>query len=274
MLTIALGLYYKLHGVHRPVAMKKHEIKRRKRVVPALPDQTHLFHTAHQQQQSPMFDSSVSPDPDRSPYPASTEQYRSHQVSDSMVDPSLQSLRTNPSIHEPNGQHNQQEGQPEKPRISYAPPPADFTNYFANTNSAPNPYPPSPGDGTARKRSISTVEVEGPGTYVHDQQSRDINRASSITSILNPAAQQEQTQTQIDSAIDPTLASISVTNRAGVAPVANMTALSSDSGQSGPAAAAAPEDKVERKKRLKEEAERMREMLSRMENELAQLDDD
>ncbi|KAF2834430.1 iron transporter biosynthesis regulating transcription factor, partial [Patellaria atrata CBS 101060] len=28
----ACGLYYKLHGVHRPVAMKKQEIKRRKRV--------------------------------------------------------------------------------------------------------------------------------------------------------------------------------------------------------------------------------------------------
>jgi GATA-binding protein len=30
-----IGLYYKLHGVHRPVAMKKSVIKRRKRVVPA-----------------------------------------------------------------------------------------------------------------------------------------------------------------------------------------------------------------------------------------------
>src|ERR1700730_14350388 len=34
MLT-STGLYYKLHGVHRPVAMKKSVIKRRKRVVPA-----------------------------------------------------------------------------------------------------------------------------------------------------------------------------------------------------------------------------------------------
>lgn len=31
----ACGLYHKLHGVHRPVQMKKAEIKRRKRVVPA-----------------------------------------------------------------------------------------------------------------------------------------------------------------------------------------------------------------------------------------------
>ncbi|PBP28145.1 GATA transcription factor [Diplocarpon rosae] len=32
----ACGLYYKLHGVHRPVTMKKPVIKRRKRVVPAM----------------------------------------------------------------------------------------------------------------------------------------------------------------------------------------------------------------------------------------------
>lgn len=39
--TGALGLYYKLHGVHRPVVMKKETIKRRKRVVPAaLQDQS------------------------------------------------------------------------------------------------------------------------------------------------------------------------------------------------------------------------------------------
>ncbi|KAL9089437.1 MAG: hypothetical protein Q9165_005758 [Trypethelium subeluteriae] len=36
----ACGLYHKLHGRHRPVGMKKGEIKRRKRVVPAVADQT------------------------------------------------------------------------------------------------------------------------------------------------------------------------------------------------------------------------------------------
>ena len=34
-LSTPSGLYYKLHGVHRPVVMKKETIKRRKRVVPA-----------------------------------------------------------------------------------------------------------------------------------------------------------------------------------------------------------------------------------------------
>jgi GATA-binding protein len=33
------GLYYKLHGVHRPVTMKKATIKRRKRIIPASQDE-------------------------------------------------------------------------------------------------------------------------------------------------------------------------------------------------------------------------------------------
>lgn len=59
----ACGLYYKLHGRHRPVQMKKQEIKRRKRVMPAIPGQ----------QQIPMQlnaagqDASVSPDPSQQP---------------------------------------------------------------------------------------------------------------------------------------------------------------------------------------------------------------
>ena len=50
----ACGLYHKLHGVHRPVAMKKSIIKRRKRVVPYTPD------LAQSQTDSP--ETSVSPE--------------------------------------------------------------------------------------------------------------------------------------------------------------------------------------------------------------------
>lgn len=63
--SLSTGLYHKLHGVHRPVQMKKSEIKRRKRVVPALSDQNlvHSFQTTRPSMEPP----SVSPDPSAFP---------------------------------------------------------------------------------------------------------------------------------------------------------------------------------------------------------------
>ncbi|KAL1655817.1 GATA type transcriptional activator of nitrogen-regulated proteins [Didymella pomorum] len=65
----ACGLYYKLHGTHRPVAMKKQEIKRRKRVVPA-GDNNSLaapsvanYSPPQRSSQTPALDGSASPDP-------------------------------------------------------------------------------------------------------------------------------------------------------------------------------------------------------------------
>ncbi|KAG8628428.1 hypothetical protein KVT40_004301 [Elsinoe batatas] len=51
----ACGLYHKLHGVHRPVQMKKSEIKRRKRVVPAVHDQNHVYENSNMVSQIPMY---------------------------------------------------------------------------------------------------------------------------------------------------------------------------------------------------------------------------
>lgn len=155
----ACGLYYKLHGVHRPVQMKKQEIKRRKRVVPAVPAESasHLFaqHPPAQYQQH----SEPSPQPQRSPSqtavsPASTQgsfpdnRTESYTRSDSEVAAHLQA-----SINQ----------QPPPPR--WAPPPADFTNYFqqqsANssaTRTVPRPqqqYPTSPASSIPSKRSAS-----------------------------------------------------------------------------------------------------------------------
>jgi len=63
------GLYYKLHGTHRPVAMKKQEIKRRKRVVPIgdtssqAPPSIADYSPPQRASQTPTFEHSVSPDP-------------------------------------------------------------------------------------------------------------------------------------------------------------------------------------------------------------------
>ncbi|KAH9874396.1 sterol regulatory element binding protein, transcription factor Sre1 [Plenodomus lingam] len=65
----ACGLYYKLHGTHRPIAMKKQEIKRRKRIVPAsdtgsqAPSSIADHSPPPRSSQTPALESSVSPDP-------------------------------------------------------------------------------------------------------------------------------------------------------------------------------------------------------------------
>jgi len=61
VLTKATGLYYKLHGRHRPSGMNKGNIKRRKRVMPAMPNSQ--AQASHQQTSSGFSESSVSPDP-------------------------------------------------------------------------------------------------------------------------------------------------------------------------------------------------------------------
>src|SRR3569623_806405 len=60
LLMCPAGLYYKLHGVHRPVTMKKAVIKRRKRVLPVT-----------QGSHPPADERSSSGEPSASPPPAS-----------------------------------------------------------------------------------------------------------------------------------------------------------------------------------------------------------
>lgn len=154
----ACGLYYKLHGVHRPVQMKKQEIKRRKRVVPAAPAESasHLFAQhppAHYQQGQP------SPQPQRSPSqpavsPAPTQESFSENRSDGYP-------RSDSEV----AAHLQASISQQPPPPRYAPPPADFTNYFQQqsalssaTRTVPQPqqqYPTSPASSVPSKRSVS-----------------------------------------------------------------------------------------------------------------------
>ncbi|KAF2645513.1 hypothetical protein P280DRAFT_121642 [Massarina eburnea CBS 473.64] len=168
----ACGLYHKLHGTHRPVEMKKQEIKRRKRIVPAdgaggSTQAPSLASYSPQQRatQTPAFEHSVSPDP------AST-------IESSEI-------------------------YPVGARI---PVPVDFTNYNSTSHPSSNlGGPPTPSTTyisapSPRKRSLSATldpdEVaSGPAIPVP-------HRPNAISSILNPAAAQ-------DSNIDPALSSLS-----------------------------------------------------------------
>ncbi|KAF1964637.1 hypothetical protein BU23DRAFT_491929 [Bimuria novae-zelandiae CBS 107.79] len=146
----ACGLYYKLHGSHRPVEMKKQEIKRRKRIIPADGTSTQVpsipnYSPQPRATQTPAFEHSVSPDP-------------STAIESSELPPGLR-----------------------------APVPVDFTNYQGN---AAHLGPPSPsasyvGAPSPRKRSLSaTLDPEEKAT------TPALHRSNPISSILNPTAAQ------------------------------------------------------------------------------------
>ncbi len=125
----ACGLYYKLHGSHRPVQMKKAEIKRRKRVVPANMQQQSY---QHQQPTSP-YQNEVMED-NRSQY----SQPRSP----------VAPVTVNGQIQE------------DRPPVPRGPIPVNFTDSFRSINPPLN---------QSRKRSFSATVEEIEHPYPHAQ---------------------------------------------------------------------------------------------------------
>lgn len=107
------GLYYKLHGRFRPVEMKKSFIKRRKRIAPAIPDQS--------QRPLPTPGTSASPDPSLAPLPERHRNNASH------IDPHLH--------------HDDHHAGPQHPITeARGPPPVDFTTYAARATPSSTPF--------------------------------------------------------------------------------------------------------------------------------------
>lgn len=283
MLTETTGLYHKLHGVHRPVAMKKSIIKRRKRVVPAL----HEF--PPHPSTSPPLAPSVSPDP--------AQAYHSD-----IADDHRGSINPDGSINLGTRHRDDTSTSNFTPR--HAPAPVDFTAYQnppsdlrylhdQTSNTAPQPttypsptQPPTSISPNPRKRSFSAIQ--DPPLIALD--SSDPARLSSISSILNPTRhdlhQHQQHQAELsslasaeaeveadadDMPIEPSLLAMSN---------AHAHAHSHPQPQptiplpltNGAVEKAKDRDKTERRKQLSREAESMREMLRAKERELAALE--
>ncbi|KAK5165070.1 GATA type transcriptional activator of nitrogen-regulated proteins [Saxophila tyrrhenica] len=147
----ACGLYHKLHGSHRPVGMKKAEIKRRKRVVPANVQQQH--NPQNSPYQSDMTD-------DDQAYPSDSQSSIPHSA------PTAQMHDNAPYQRPPSG-----------------PIPVDFTDSFRAIN-APRPYPSE--SAVPRKRSFSASAPGGEDyPYRHAQNKRTPPRDENIDPTLN-----------------------------------------------------------------------------------------
>ncbi|ESZ95366.1 GATA transcription factor [Sclerotinia borealis F-4128] len=295
----ACGLYYKLHGVHRPVTMKKSIIKRRKRVVPAV-----------QGSQASSFDTGSamdSPESDRASPEEAVE--RGTMNPDGSVNLGLR-LRNDPgrALPEPirtqNGHQQQQQH-----------PPSDLGAYTSNPNyqgqnldsltndnrlppmaSYPSPsrnrlsVSPSNYLSPSRKRSFSATDLDPNNTLTSETTSASTlpKRLSSIKSILNHGF--------IDSDVNATpendLSLRRGTNSLRLSPsrysaaaspslstVGPATYSTSPSGSGAGSASNSARDpmsesdraKTERREMLQREAEKMREALKAKERELAEL---
>ncbi|PQE03841.1 GATA zinc finger protein [Rutstroemia sp. NJR-2017a BBW] len=270
----ACGLYYKLHGVHRPVAMKKSVIKRRKRVVPAgQGGQNSGFEISRQATNSPESDhpspdegdqrGTVNPDgsinlgfrlrndPGRAlPEPIRTQsRQQQHPPSDLTVYASASNLSNQnfESLHNDNRL---------PPMTSYPPPPIQASN--------PGSVSPSSFLSPSRKRSISAVDAnDATATTESNSNPAQPKRLSSIKSILNPGFTDTEANTEIDPNLRSSVGTLATSPSAsgiGSAPASGKDALSETD-----------RAKAERREMLQREAEKMREALKAKERELAEL---
>ncbi|MCJ1477654.1 putative electron transfer flavoprotein subunit [Lambiella insularis] len=270
------GLYHKLHGVSRPVAMKKSTIKRRKRVVPAGQDQG-----------SEQLPSQRHPPPSVSPEPSLA-----------MVSERLQQGRSanlNPDGSASLGFRPRESSSDRQYEAILT----DFTGFGRQPSMSPNMYSQerlqnslqnsltitSPGQDrssnqptqTEQRQKRSFAVAEGTGDRASSPGSARPNRLSSISSILNPA--QQSASRNGDTSMEPTsqrgTSSEPQRQRAqasGASPSLEHRSWQFDFEDASGSAAIV--EKSSRKAQLKREAEQMRQILKAKERELQELDRD
>ncbi|KAH8678747.1 hypothetical protein BGZ60DRAFT_371245 [Tricladium varicosporioides] len=278
----ACGLYYKLHGVHRPVTMKKSVIKRRKRVVPAAQGtQASGIDVASNSMGSPESDrpSPSSPDMRGSTNPDGSINlgFRPRNEPSRAQLPQLNSLR---------GQSGQLPSSDLTPYASTSNAHSHTQEHLESLNNdnrlPPMTSYPSPTQGRislspnsflspSRKRSFSAIEVEGQhGQHAESSTTAQPKRLSSIKSILNPGSSEYPDQggssssDRVSPSQYPGVGSPSISSGYGNSP--NSAPASARDAQSEGDRA-----KAERREMLQREAERMREALKAKERELAEL---
>jgi len=253
-LTPEIGLYYKLHGVHRPVTMKKSVIKRRRRVIPTadtppLDDGSATETTASPPPGADMAgergsvnaDGSVNlgfrhqPEPSMSLVPESL--LRQNRQPSPLPSGDLKQYVSSHTHHS----HDLPDSLTDDNRLA----PLTSLEIPADRQSS---LSPASFLSPSRKRSFSSTERDFANA---SEQGESSKRLSSIKSILNAAS------------------------TAGARP--ELAHRYSPPGSAGPDAVGGPPRDLERAKAekraaLQREAERMRELLAAKERELAEMD--
>lgn len=185
-----IGLYYRLHGTHRPVTMKKATIKRRKRVIPA------------NQEEDGEEEGGVNAETIRS---AETTPERGTMNDDGSINLGFRRRAEQPASYDSDrmGRRSKQASPlPTSSDLAAYHQSAPASRYISTSLSDENRLPPltsmaavpdrqsslSPASylSPSRKRSFSTTETESAQLAESGQES--VKRLSSIKDILNPSS--------------------------------------------------------------------------------------
>lgn len=277
------GLYYKLHGVHRPVTMKKSVIKRRKRVIPAAGGSPEAESVPSECADSPSEDDetpkergTVNPDGSVN---LGVRPRQDHTMT-LAPDPALRHNGHTPPLPSTDlGLYHSSHAS----QSHHIPESLTDENRLAPLTSIPMPddrqssLSPASFLSPSRKRSFSAAEMDYPSPSGTDHP----KRLSSIKSILNPtttAPGPESVAGQPQHTFPSPGATAASTPSPGAYPGTSAASapqqLFSHSGGGLRDSAREMEiSKAERRAVLEREAERMRELLAAKERELAELAD-
>ncbi|KAI1116874.1 hypothetical protein F5Y14DRAFT_36866 [Nemania sp. NC0429] len=276
----ACGLYYKLHGVHRPVTMKKSVIKRRKRVIPAnqeeaLADAEDAMVLDSVEQQSQYAESEVergSINEDGS-INLGLRRKPDHHLT-LLPEPVHSSLGSTPiPPADPIIYHSSQTLQPFGGRDSTSDDNRlpSLASIMSDRQSSISPA--SFLESTRRKRSFSATDSDVPSSEFNPENAK---RLSSIKSILNPTSGSDP---GFGSHLDETSEAIRLRSPASTTMSApspggfSITSGMLPSIRSRDTTVDSERSKADRRAALQQEAERMRIMLAAKERELAALGD-
>ncbi|KAK4157279.1 hypothetical protein C8A00DRAFT_11862 [Chaetomidium leptoderma] len=274
----ACGLYYKLHGVHRPVTMKKSIIKRRKRVIPALGGGQDSESTPSERADSPPSEAELprergSLNPDGS---VNLGLRRRQEPPLTLVPETvlMQNRQTSPLPSNGLRQyHSSHQSQPH-----HVPESLTNENRLAPLTSIPMPLDrqsslsPASFLSPSRKRSFSAAEMDphsSPNDADHPK------RLSSIKSILNPTAMSPGPEDAAEPSqqyfVTPNSTAASTPSPGTYSNAGHMSTPQRLPSPRGGSAREVDRSKTERRAMLERERSMMRELLAAKERELAEL---
>ncbi|KAI1435665.1 hypothetical protein GGR50DRAFT_655273 [Xylaria sp. CBS 124048] len=277
----ACGLYYKLHGVHRPVTMKKSVIKRRKRVIPASQDEVSadtedamVIDSVEQQSQYTEYEMERGSINEDGSINLGLRRKPNHRLT-LLPEPTPAGQGSTPiPSTDPTAYHPYQTLQPMSSRDSMVddnrlPPLTSIIHDRQSSLSPASFLGPS-----SRKRSFSATDSDAPASEFNAENTK---RLSSIKSILNPTSgpSSDFGSTTDDSSEMARLRSPARKSMSSFKPSASSVVTSNTipSMRSRETTVDAEKSKADRRAALQQEAERMREMLAAKEKELAALED-